>query len=150
MIWILDTSRIASRKTRGLIGVAVMGTVSSAACCGLLGWLHVTDYISLHTPPAADWSSHNWGGLFVIYLLFGLVYSGYQMTMEWVVSCLSNDPSRLAQYSGFARGMASLGMCLSFVISAQRVPTYGQVAFQFTWVFSFLLLAVCLTLPSYC
>lgn len=136
LIWVFDSKLIRSRKLRGLVAVGLMGAISIGACGGLYGWLHQVDYSSLTTSPATDWSDKQFASLFVIYLLFGWVYSGYQMTIEWVVSSLSNDPSVLAQYAGFERGMASFGMCISFIVAAQKVPQIGQLTLQFMYVSS--------------
>jgi len=131
LIWIFDNKFVSSRKTRGLIGVGVMGAIAIGACCGLYGWLHEVDYASLKTSPAVDWSDEKFARLFVIYILFGWIYSGFQMTVEWVVSALSNDPSILAQYAGFERGIASFGMCISFILAGQEVSQIGQLSLQF-------------------
>lgn len=130
LIWIFDSKLVSSRKTRGMIGVGLMALISISACAGLYGWLHWVKYSSLKQSPAADWTSKYYASWMVIYLLFGIIYSGYQMTTEWIIASMSNDPSVLAQYAGFFRGMASFGMCVSFVMAAQKVPQYGQLALQ--------------------
>lgn len=136
LIWILDTKYIPNRKTRGVIAVCTIGAIAVGACCGLYGWLHEVDYANVKTSPATDWTDKKFASLFVIYLLFGWVYSAYQMTVEWVVSSLSNDPSVLSQFAGFERGMASFGMCISFIIAAHDVATVGQLSLQFVYVFT--------------
>jgi hypothetical protein len=85
-----------------------MGPVAIGGCAGLYGWLQVVDYSNIKESPANDWVNPHYGGFIVIYLLFGLTYSGYQMVVEWVTASLSNDPSVLSQYAGSMRGMASL------------------------------------------
>ncbi|KIX07404.1 uncharacterized protein Z518_02057 [Rhinocladiella mackenziei CBS 650.93] len=130
MILGFDGKHIQSRKTRGLLGVAITGSIAVGACTGLYGWLDVVNWSSLTEAPRTDWSNQHYGGFFVIYLLYGLIYSCFQMAAEWIIASLSNDPSVLAQYAGFFRGLASLGMCLSFILAAQKVPQYGQVTFQ--------------------
>jgi 23S rRNA C2498 (ribose-2'-O)-methylase RlmM len=107
-----------------------MGAVAIGACVGCLVWLDVVNWTSLETAPGNDWSDNHYGGFVAFYLLFGLIYSGYQMVVEWIVSSMSNDPSLVAQYAGFMRGWASFGMCVSFVMAAQRVPQWGQITFQ--------------------
>jgi hypothetical protein len=93
-------------------------------------WLKVTDYASFKKTPANDWSYTHYGGFMAIYLMFGLTYSSYALTVEWVFACLSNDPSVLAQYAGFVRGLGSLGMMISFILAEQIVPTWAQVTVQ--------------------
>ena len=131
MIFILDSKYITSRKRRGLVGIVFMGVVSIAACGGLYGWLETVKFTSFTSTPARDWTHSTYPGLLVLYMLFGLIYSAYQLLAQWVIGCLSNDPTVLAQYSGFMTGSFSLGICISFVIAAEGVPQWGQVTFQF-------------------
>lgn len=137
LIWVFDMKIVPNRKHRGLYSVALMGMISLGACCGLYGWLHVVDYANIKTTPATDFVDSGFASLFVIYLLFGWIYSGYQMVVEWVVASLSNDPTLQAQFAGFMRGVASLGMCISFIVAGQQVPTIGQLSLQFVCVLPF-------------
>lgn len=131
LVAILDTKRIKSRRRRGTIGAVLMGVVAIGACCGLYGWMYKVDYAGLKTAPGTDWTDSGFGGLFAVYVLFGWVYAGFQMSVEWCSSSLSNDPTKSAQSAGYMRGMASLGMCIGFVMAAQQVPLVGQLSLQF-------------------
>ncbi|EFQ96815.1 hypothetical protein MGYG_08738 [Nannizzia gypsea CBS 118893] len=132
MVCILDNRQVKNRKTRGFIGVAVIGAVSVGASAGLYAWLDINNIASLKKPQAKDWTDPEFGGMFALFLLFGAIYAAYQMTIEWVVSALTNDPSKLAQFGGVFKGTLSLGICLSFVMAAQNVPFVGQLSLQFS------------------
>jgi hypothetical protein len=138
MILILDSPRIPNRRHRGALGLGVMGTVTVGTCAGLYGWLKAVDYSHFATSPGVDWSDSGFAGGFVLYLLFGAVYSGFQMTVEWILSTLTNDPAVLAQYAGMIKGTSSLGMCISFIIASQTVPIVWQLTLQFMCVSKFL------------
>ncbi|EXJ79410.1 hypothetical protein A1O3_08912 [Capronia epimyces CBS 606.96] len=132
LIYVLDSKRIASRRRRGAIGVVIMGTLAIGACIGLYIWLDVVHYADIKTSPAVDWQDSHFPGIFVIYILFGAIFAGFQVVVEWILSALTNEPSTLAQFAGMVKGTSSLGMCISFVVAAQKVPTVGQLSLQFS------------------
>ncbi|KAF3894829.1 DUF895 domain membrane protein [Trichophyton interdigitale] len=132
MVFILDNRQVKSRKTRGFVGVACIAAISLGASAGLYAWLDINRIGSLKKPQAKDWTDPEFGGMFALFLLFGAIYAAYQMTIEWVVSALTNDPSKLAQFGGVFKGTLSLGICLSFVMAAQNVPFVGQLSLQFS------------------
>ncbi len=130
LIFILDAKFIPNRKIRGILGVCGTGVVAISASVGMYILLEVVDYPSFLTTPAADWSySFLWrlhGDLSHVWL----TYSSYALTVEWVFSCLSNDPAVLAEYAGFVRGLGSLEMMISFLLAAEKIPTWVQVTVQ--------------------
>ena len=107
-----------------------MGAVAVGASAGLTGWLEIHDVDSLTAPAGADWSDPQWPGLFVCYLLFGAIYSGYQMCTEWTLSATTNDPETLARISGMFKFYSSLGMMISFILAGLRVTFLAQVLVQ--------------------
>ncbi|KAI1618725.1 hypothetical protein EDD36DRAFT_402388 [Exophiala viscosa] len=130
LIFVLDNKFVRSRKVRGIMGVAITGAIAIGGCVGMYIWLHLSGYASYEKTPAYDWSYSHYGGFMAIYLMFGLTYSSYALTVEWVFACLSNDPAVLAQYAGFVRGLGSLGMMISFILAEQLTPTWVQVTVQ--------------------
>ncbi|CAH0022488.1 unnamed protein product [Clonostachys rhizophaga] len=127
---VLDSRHIKSRRTRGLIGIAIMGSVAIGASSGLIGWLEVNHVDSLDAPAGADWHDPEWPGLFICYVLFGSIYSGYQMCTEWVLSATTNDPEALARVAGMFKFYSSVGMMLSFILAGERVRFLWQVLLQ--------------------
>ncbi|KAI1612671.1 hypothetical protein EDD37DRAFT_648201 [Exophiala viscosa] len=85
----------------------------------------------LTTSPDVDWTSGRFAGATVLYLLWGIVYASYLISANWVVGALSNDPARCAMYSGFAKGTASLGLCICFILDTKNVTYMTQVIMQF-------------------
>lgn len=69
----LDSERIGGRRTRGLVSIAVMGTLTVATWIGLVVWLYrhpVAQYGA--TGPLWDWTDDEFGGFFVLDLLLGI------------------------------------------------------------------------------
>ncbi|KAK5028879.1 hypothetical protein LTS07_006259 [Exophiala sideris] len=102
------------RKKRGIMGVAITGAIAIGGCIGMYIWLHITGYASYKKTPAYDWSYSHYGGFMVIYLMFGLTYSSYALTVEWVFACLSNDPAVLAHL--YVTGVAGMIWVLIFIV----------------------------------
>lgn len=130
LICVLDSKYITSRRQRGLLGVAIMGTIAIGACAGLLAWLEVYNVASLTGPRGADWSDGAWPGLLVLYVLFGSIYSGYQMVVEYTLSSTTNDPPSLARVAGMFKFYSSLGMMISFVMAGEPVSFLAQTLLQ--------------------
>lgn len=69
--FMLDNSRISSRRARGFISVAVVATISIAGWIGLTVWLYHNP-MDLLDPPLFDWTDVPFGGFFVLNLIFGM------------------------------------------------------------------------------
>lgn len=130
LICVLDSRLIKSRRKRGLLGIAIMGCVSVGACAGLIAWLLHWRVDELDGPSGADWTDPEWPALFVIYILFGSIYSGYQMCTEWTLSATTNDPEQLARVAGMFKFYSSFGMMVSFILAGERVHFLAQVITQ--------------------
>ncbi|EXJ80897.1 hypothetical protein A1O3_07185 [Capronia epimyces CBS 606.96] len=129
--FLLDMRRL-SRRRRGLIACSCVGVITMAACAGLVGWMKVNGLDGrLPVSPDVDWTSGRFAGGVVLYLLWGIVYASYLISANWVVGSLSNDPARCAMYCGFAKGTASLGLCICFILDTQSVTYMTQVIMQF-------------------
>ncbi|EXJ86206.1 hypothetical protein A1O1_06576 [Capronia coronata CBS 617.96] len=128
---LLDMGRLSRRK-RGLIACSCVGVITMGASAGLVGWMKINGLDGrLSTSPDVDWTSSRFAGATVIYLLWGIVYASYLISANWVVSSLSNDPARCAVYAGFAKGTASLGLCICFIMDTRSVTYMAQCIMQF-------------------
>ncbi|KAI9741784.1 MAG: hypothetical protein M1834_000170 [Cirrosporium novae-zelandiae] len=131
LAYIMDCEKIKSRRLRGMLGLGIMGVITMGTNAGLATWIVKNDINQNHTSPAADWTSDAFGAGFILYLLSGIIYAGYQIVVQWVISALTNDPVRCARYSGMYKGTTSLGMCISFVLDSKTVPYIDQLIVQF-------------------
>lgn len=128
--YIMDTRRISSRRARGLLGVSVIGIISIGAIAGLLAWIIKNDVDDLVAGAPVDWTDKAFASAFILYLLFGVVYACFQITVQWTLASLTNEPSLCARYAGAFKGTVSLGMCLSFVVDAQGMSYRNQAIMQ--------------------
>ncbi|KAK5124766.1 hypothetical protein LTR85_001479 [Meristemomyces frigidus] len=127
LAWVMDNPRIMSRRNRGLSGVAIVGTITMASTAGLLGWVMRNNIDRSLTSPAVDWTDSAFASGFVLYVLSGIVYACFQITVQWTLSALTNDPVLCARYAGAFKGTVSLGMCISFTIDAKSVSFQTQL-----------------------
>lgn len=132
LVSIFDSKRIKSRKMRGFFGVGFMGSMAIGTSIGMYIWLFKVHYDRLETPPGRDWAEHGAPLFFALFILYGWVYSGFQMAVGWCSSSLSNDPLKLAQYAGYTRACTSLGMCISFALASQSVSLLTQLSIEFS------------------
>lgn len=130
LVCILDSRFITSRRYRGLLGIAVMGTIAVSACVVQISWLEINNIDSLAIPGDADWEDPNFAWSLMWFLLFGATYAGYQMCTEYTLSSTTNDPSRLAHVAGMFKFYSTLGMMISFILAGERVPFIAQCSLQ--------------------
>jgi hypothetical protein len=132
LIFLLDGQFIKSRRTRGLLAISVIGGITAAACAGLTAWEKINGFAGvLPTSPGVDWTGNNFAGGCVLYMIWGIVYAGYVVIVQWVVASFSNDPDKLAFYGGFSKGTSSLGLCVSFIFDSEDVTYFTQTIVQF-------------------
>lgn len=124
--FILDSKHVKSRRHRGFLALAFIGPITIGGAAGILAWIQVHQISYSGESRAWDWLGSQWGGLFVCYIMFGCVYSGFQMVTEYTLSATTNDPQVLAKVAGLFKFYSSLGMFLSFILAAQKVPFVGQ------------------------
>ncbi|KIX94203.1 uncharacterized protein Z520_10230 [Fonsecaea multimorphosa CBS 102226] len=133
LAYIMDTSYIKSRRTRGMIGAIIVGTLCLATNAGLAAWITKNDVNrQTNTPPGVDWSDDGFGAGFVLYLLSGIIYATYQIVVQWTLGALTNDPVQCSRLAGLFKGTTSLGMCISFVLDSKNVSYIDQLIVQFT------------------
>ncbi|TQS34077.1 hypothetical protein Golomagni_05552 [Golovinomyces magnicellulatus] len=116
---------------RGLLGVGSMGIMAIGTCAGMYAWLFGVGYDKLKSPPGRSWSDSGAPAFFALYILYGWVYSGYQLAVGWCSSSLSNDPIKLAQFAGYMRACSSMGMTISFALASESVSLLTQLNIEF-------------------
>ncbi|TVY45088.1 putative membrane protein [Lachnellula subtilissima] len=130
--FILDSKYVQRRRTRGIMGVAFIGTITLCSCAGLAAFIEENDINQrLYKARGHDWTDSAFAKCFVIYLFFGMLYSGLQIFIEWILAALTNDPAVLARYAGLFKGTGSLGICVSFLLDSRKVPYIWQLTVQF-------------------
>ncbi|KIW92582.1 uncharacterized protein Z519_06429 [Cladophialophora bantiana CBS 173.52] len=135
MTYILDNPRFGRRKTRALIGISVMSAITLAICAAEAAWLAEHHLDRNERGPSTDWTDSAFAGAFVIYVIYGSVYSIYQIATQYVICALTNDPERLARRASCFRGTTALGMMFSFIIDGNGGTYITQLSFQFACYF---------------
>jgi hypothetical protein len=126
LAWAMDNKYMKKRRTRGMLGVAIMSVIALATYAGILGWLVQNDVDRSTTPPAVDWDMSSFASGFVLYVLSGMIYSGFQICGQWTLSALSNDPYKCARYAGLFKGTTSLGLMTAFLMDSKSVSYLDQ------------------------
>ncbi|OAP64702.1 hypothetical protein AYL99_00674 [Fonsecaea erecta] len=135
MTYILDNPRFGRRRTRALIGISVMSAITLGICAAEAAWL-AQHHLNRHEAgPSTDWTDSAFAGAFVIYVIYGTVYSIYQIATQYVICALTNDPERLARRASCFRGTTALGMMFSFIIDGNGGTYITQLSFQFACYF---------------
>ncbi|RDW58192.1 hypothetical protein BP6252_13603 [Coleophoma cylindrospora] len=121
---------LPAMRTKGLLGAASMGIVTLAATGGILGWVIQNDVNRNNASPGVDWRDSAFAAGFILYLIFGIVYACFQITVQWTLGSLTNDPVLCALSSGAFKGTVSFGMCIPFTIDSQNVSYRDQIIIQ--------------------
>ncbi|KAI4213366.1 MAG: hypothetical protein LQ349_009289, partial [Xanthoria aureola] len=129
--FMLDNSKISSRRARGFVSVAVVATIVIAGWIGLTVWLYKNP-MDLLNPPLFDWTDGPFGGFFVLNLIFGMNMVIYQVTVQWIISSFTNDPEELARLAGLVKGVLAGGVAAAFGTEAAGLPQLHVVAYNFT------------------
>ncbi len=121
------------RRTRGFMGITYVAVPS------LIGWIIQSIWVSQNMlnrhadSPAVDWTDGSKFGLpFAVYVFFGIEYACWQITCQYILATLTNDPQLLARYSGVFRAGIAAGECVSFGIDSTLLSFKTEVIVYFT------------------
>lgn len=96
--YIMDFS-FKSRRTRGLVGIGVVGVLGTAIWGGglanQLGYARDDDLVKLDFKK----SGSDFAGPFVLYFSYGLLDAMFQSMIYWVIGALANDSEVLSRYT---------------------------------------------------
>lgn len=95
--YILDFS-FQSRRTRGFVGIAIVGVLGTAIWGG--GLANQVNYSYHDLPPKLDFkdSRSDFAGPFVLYFSYGLLDSMFQSLVYWVIGALADDSEILSRF----------------------------------------------------
>lgn len=133
LAWLMDIRYISQRRRRGLLGISAIGVVTLGTYAALTAWIKYNDIDRLKPSPAVDWTDGRWTAGIVLYILSGSIYSGFQITTQWVLGALTNSPPMCARYAGIFKGFTSVGLCAWFVMDGQSVSYKAIQASQFAF-----------------
>ncbi|KAI7901377.1 major facilitator superfamily domain-containing protein [Cokeromyces recurvatus] len=116
--YLLDLQSL-KRRTRGLIALCILFLVLNIVWAGGFAF-QLTFDASTYSDPI-HWTSHRFGGPFVLFIFYGFSDSIYQTYLYWLMGAMSNDPALLARYAGFYKAVQSAGAAIAFGIDASSV-----------------------------
>ncbi|KAJ7126067.1 major facilitator superfamily domain-containing protein [Mycena epipterygia] len=128
---ILDNKKM-KRRTRGLCGLAALSLLVLGGWCGELGWMAGKNLDRSVAGPAYDWSDGApFAGFAILYMIFGAFYVTYSMVCMWILSAMTNSPTKLARYAGLFKGTVSAGMSVCFGIDSTLLNFHHELAYCF-------------------
>ncbi|RAL46327.1 hypothetical protein DM860_015320 [Cuscuta australis] len=116
-----------SRRTRGLVGIAVVGVLGTAIWGG--GMANQLKY-SRDDMPARKLDfkdGSDFAGPFVLYFSYGLLDAMFQSMVYWIIGALADDSEILSRYTGFYKGVQSAGGAIAWQVDAQKVAFFNQL-----------------------
>ncbi|KAJ1828772.1 hypothetical protein LPJ56_000893 [Coemansia sp. RSA 2599] len=132
--FLLDNTRMTRRK-RGLIAFAIVAVFFNVVWGGTLKmqlkYTHgprpngeTTDYPG----GLIDFLQHDRAaGPIILYMLYGIGDALYQNFAYWIIGSLTNDNQKLSRYSGFYKGIQSLGATVAWQLDAKNVSYLNQM-----------------------
>uniref|UniRef100_A0A0D9ZGA2 Major facilitator superfamily (MFS) profile domain-containing protein n=1 Tax=Oryza glumipatula TaxID=40148 RepID=A0A0D9ZGA2_9ORYZ len=117
----------ASRRRRGLCGVAAVAVLGTAIWAGgLANQLRYAD---------GNWGERlidfkdgrRYAGPFLLYFSYGLLDAMFQSLIYWIIGALANDTQILSRYVGFYKGVQSAGAAVAWQIDTHKTSLISQL-----------------------
>lgn len=126
--FIMDYS-FKSRKARGLVGIIIVGLLSTAIWGG--GLAKQLDYsrddVPHHIVLLDFKDGSKFAGPFFLYFSYGLLDAMFQSMVYWVIGALADDSEVLSRYTGFYKGIQSAGGAVAWQVDEHKVPFMNQL-----------------------
>ncbi|KAJ1674386.1 hypothetical protein EV182_003380 [Spiromyces aspiralis] len=139
------------RKRRAIVGFILVAIFYNA------GWVGATilqhRFTKINTPDdpngldypggIMDFNEHSRAaGPMILYFVFGICDAMWQTYCYWIIGCLTNDATISARYSGFYKGIQSLGAAIAWQVDAHDKKLMDQVIINWVFVVASLVLFV--------
>ncbi|KAH9162170.1 MFS general substrate transporter [Lactarius sanguifluus] len=112
------------RRTRGLVGLAIVSTINILVWSCALAWQVKFDRTPRTRLHYTDSRYHAKGVLFFFLFLEGACY---QALAYWIMGAISNDPFTLARFAGLYKAIQSAGGAGSFGMDATSTPFLNEL-----------------------
>ncbi|KAM1270151.1 hypothetical protein ACFX2I_002259 [Malus domestica] len=144
--YVMDFS-FKSRRTRGFVGISVVGVLGTAIWIG--GLANQLNYSRSDLPEKLDFkdSGSAFAGPFVLYFSFGLLDAMFQSMVFWVIGALADNSEILSRYVGFYTGIQSAGSAVAWQVDTHKASFLSQLVTNFAlYTVSYPLLVVLILL----
>ncbi|TFL02032.1 MFS general substrate transporter [Pterulicium gracile] len=132
-IGLLLDAKNFSRRTRAFAGWSVL--LIMIFVTHTWGYFYQKEYtresIESGETPKMDFSDSGYAAKVWLYLFFGIVDAQWQSAVYWLMGAMSNDPAKLAYFSGFYKAIQSAGAAGIWRADGIKVP-YMNI-FLSTW-----------------
>ncbi|KAJ3501464.1 hypothetical protein NLJ89_g9326 [Agrocybe chaxingu] len=128
---LLDQKRI-SRRTRAFSGWTIL--LGMVFVVHIWAYFYQKQYTRESIPPDAtkmDIFDHGYAGRIMLYIFCGLLDAMWQTTAYWIMGAMSNDPAKLAHFTGFYKSIQSAGGAGAWRADAVKTPFMNM--FLSTW-----------------
>ncbi|KAK6936585.1 Ion channel regulatory protein, UNC-93 [Dillenia turbinata] len=124
--YLLDFS-FPSRRTRGFVGITLVGVLGTAIWGG--GLANQINYNHVELTKKLDFkdSGSAFAGPFVLYFSYGLLDAMFQSMVYWVIGALADDSEILSRYTGFYKGVQSAGAAVAWQVDTHNVSRTSQL-----------------------
>lgn len=69
-----------------------------------------------------DWTSDGYVGVMWLYMFYGFYDAAWQTSVYWFMGAMTNNGRRLANYTGFYKGIQSAGGAVMWNLDARKLP----------------------------
>jgi len=128
---LLDQHRF-TRRVRAFAGWVILFIAVFAI--HTWAYFYQKQYTRASTPPDSqkmDIYDKGYAGRIMLYIFFGILDAMWQTTAYWMMGAMSNDPAKLAYFSGFYKSIQSAGAAGVWRADAVKLP-YMNI-FLSTW-----------------
>ncbi|VAH40561.1 unnamed protein product [Triticum turgidum subsp. durum] len=116
----------ASRRKRGLMGVAAVAVLGTAIWAG--GLANQLRYLDGEFPDKIDFKQGSrYAGPFLLYFSYGLMDAIFQSLIYWIIGALANDTQILSRYVGFYKGVQSAGAAVAWQVDTHKTSLLSQL-----------------------
>ncbi|KAF8961018.1 major facilitator superfamily domain-containing protein [Flammula alnicola] len=129
---LLDQPAI-SRRARAFSGWTILFLM--VFIVHIWAFFYQKHYTRASIPPTAvklDIFDRGYGGRIMLYIFCGLLDAMWQTTAYWIMGAMSNDPAKLAHFTGFYKSIQSAGAAGAWRADAVKRPFMN--IFVSTWV----------------
>ncbi|CAE6479426.1 unnamed protein product [Rhizoctonia solani] len=126
---LLDSGRLG-RRLRAFLGWGVL--LAMVFVVHIWGYFYQKDYTRPVSEDARmDFGDHGYAGKVWLYIFCGLLDAMWQTYSYWMMGAMSNDPAKLAIFTGFYKSIQSAGAAGIWRADAMEIP-YMNI-FVSTW-----------------
>ena len=141
----LDAAQVR-RKIRAYVALAVLFLLTLAIWGG--GYAFQTQYVRDSDPDKdaaearkMDWTSPGFVGPMFLYMFYGFFDAAWQTSVYWFMGATSNNSRKLANFTGFYKGIQSAGNAVGASLDADLLPYMTQFAINWGLLLGSLLIA---------